>query len=105
MRIEHAFRDHKSLRFGFQLRSVCLSSPRRCDHLLSIAALAFLCLVLLGAKVKEKGLHRGFKANTSNDRTHSLFYLGLAFIHRLRLKRIPFEFLSFCLDSSLEGMG
>lgn len=87
MRIEHAFRDEKSMRFGFQLRSVHLSNTDRYDRLFAIAAVAMLLLVMLGAYVESRGLHRGFKANTSSARTHSLFRLGLHFLPRLRLRR------------------
>jgi hypothetical protein len=87
MRIEHAFRDEKSMRFGFQLRSVHLSTTARYDRLFAIAAVAMLLLVMLGAYVERRGMHKGFKANTSSTRTHSLFRLGVYFVHRLRLRR------------------
>ena len=89
MRIEHAFRDQKSMRFGFQLRSVRLSTVERYDRLFAIAAVAMLLLVMLGAHVERQGLHKGFKANTSRARTHSLLRLGLHFLSRLRLRQPP----------------
>jgi hypothetical protein len=89
MRIEQAFRDEKSLRFGFQLRSVRLSTIERYDRLFAIAALAMLLLVMLGAHVERHDQHKQFKANTSRERTHSLFRLGLHFLLRLRLRRPP----------------
>ncbi len=88
MRIEHNFRDHKSMRFGFQLRSVRLSTPARYDRLLAIAALALLLLVHLGQRVEVSGLHHRFKANTASKRTHSLFQLGLAFLTRIPLRHV-----------------
>ena len=87
MRIEHAFRDEKSMRFGFQLRSVHLTTVERYDRLFAIAAVAMLLLVMLGAEVERLGLHYGFKANTSRARTHSLLRLGLHFLWRLNLRR------------------
>jgi hypothetical protein len=105
MRIEHNFRDHKSLRFGFQLRSVRLTTPPRYDRLLAIAAVALLLLVHLGAHVEARGLHRGFKANTDPARTHSLFRLGLNWLRRLHLRRLGGRLLRRCLDVSFEGMG
>jgi hypothetical protein len=89
MRIEHAFRDQKSMRFGFQLRSVRLTTVDRYDRLFAIAAIAMLLLATLGAYVEHHGLHRGFKANTSHQRTHSLLRLGLFFLLRLRLRHVP----------------
>jgi len=109
MRIEHDFRDHKSMRFGFQLRSVHLSTCDRYDRLLAIAAVAMLLLVNLGAYVERRGLHRGFKANTDPKRTHSLLHLGLGFLLRIRL-RMPRQRLftaafAGALDGQLEGIG
>lgn len=86
MRIEHNFRDHKSMRFGFQLRSVRLTTTDRYDRLLAIAAVAMLLLVNLGAYVERRGLHQRFKANTDPRRTHSLLHLGLAFLLRVCLR-------------------
>lgn len=109
MRIEHNFRDHKSMRFGFQLRSVRLSTTDRYDRLLAIAALAMLLLVNLGAYVERRGLSRGFKANTDPQRTHSLFRLGLAYLLQagLRMPRKRLFYLAFTggLDSSTRGDG
>lgn len=86
MRIEHSFRDHKSLRFGFQLRSVSLSHRDRYDRLLAIAAAALLLLVLVGLSAERRGLARTFRANTAAVRTHSLLFLGLAFLSRLHTR-------------------
>lgn len=105
MRIEHNFRDHKSMRFGFQLRSVRLSSTERYDRLLAIAALALLFLVLIGSEVVRRQLDRSFRANTSTSRTHSLFSLGLAYARRLSLGPPRIRRLLSCFDPLLEGMG
>lgn len=88
MRIEENFRDFKSMRFGFQLRSVQLSTAERYDRLLAIAAVALLLLVHIGQRVEALGLHQRFKANTTHKRTHSLFQLGLAFLPRLALTNV-----------------
>jgi hypothetical protein len=87
MRVEESFRDHKSMRFGFQLRSVHLTTTVRYERLLAIAAVALLLLINLGAYVEDRGLAKGYRANTAAGRTHSLFQLGLAFVHRLKLRR------------------
>jgi hypothetical protein len=107
MRIEHNFRDHKSMRFGFQLRSVRLSSSERYDRLLAIAALAILFLVLIGAEVEHRKLHLSFRANFIKDgpRTHSLFSLGLAYVRRLALGPPRIRRILACFDVVLEGMG
>jgi hypothetical protein len=105
MRIEHNFRDHKSMRFGFQLRSVRLSSADRYDRLLAIAAIAMLFLVLIGSEVVRRHLDRAFRANTSKSRTHSLFSLGLAYARRHALGPPRTRRLLSCFDPVLEGMG
>jgi hypothetical protein len=99
MRIEETFRDHKSMRFGFQLRSVKLSTTERYDRLLAIAAVALLLLINLGAYVEDRGLAAGFKANTAPGRTHSLFQLGLAFLPRLGLRRPPRRLLAWVFNT------
>ena len=103
MRIEHAFRDEKSMRFGFQRRSVHLSTVERYDHLFAIAAVAMLLLVMRGAHVERCGMHRGFKANTSAARTHSLLRLGLCFLWRLRLRRPPVRLMYRAFAGSFDG--
>jgi hypothetical protein len=105
MRIEHNFRDHKSLRFGFQLRAVRLTTPARYDRLFAIATVALLLLVHIGAATEKRGLARRFKANTDTARTHSLFTLGLAWLHLLHLRGLGPRLLGHCLDVPLEGMG
>jgi hypothetical protein len=104
MRIEHNFRDHKSLRFGFQLRSVRLSHRDRYDRLLAIAAVALLLLVLVGLSAERRGLSRTFKANTASVRTHSLLSLGLAFFTRLHTRPSPLM-LRRAFDRPFAGMG
>lgn len=104
MRIEHAFRDHKSFRFGFALRHLTLSSAKRYDHVLAISTLALLILMLLGKKAEALGIAKTFRANTVKTRTHSLFLLGLFLLHRLKLYRVPISMKALCLEDSLPGI-
>ena len=105
MRIEHNFRDHKSMRYGFQLRSVRLSTLERYDRLFAIASLALLMLVLIGAQAERRHLNQTFRANTSTVRTHSLFTIGLALVHRPALGPPRLSLVLACFDPLLEGMG
>jgi hypothetical protein len=98
MRIEEGFRDHKSYRFGFQLRSVKLSRIDRYERLLAVAAVALLLLILLGGYIEDRGLDHNFRANTEMRRTHSLFTLGLAFLPRIGLRRPPTSLLPWLLN-------
>lgn len=98
MRIEHGLRDDKSLRFGFQLRSVHLSTVERYDRLHAIATMAMLLLVHIGAWAEGRGLDRGHKANTDPGRTHSLFHLGQAFFGILGLRCIRVRLFARCFD-------
>lgn len=74
--IEETFRDCKDLRFGMGLRATHIKDATRRDRLLLLAALAQVLLVLLGAAAEEAGLDRHQRANTSKERTHSLFRQG-----------------------------
>lgn len=103
MRIEHNFRDHKSMRFGFQLRSVHLTTAVRYDRLLAIAAVAFLLLVNIGAYAERRGLHRGIKANTDAKRTHSLFQLGLRLMLELHLRAPRQRLFLECFAGDFDG--
>lgn len=105
MRIEHSFRDHKSYRFGLQLRGVTLTRANRYDRLLAIAAVALLLLMHLGAAVERRGLHRQFKANTDPRRTHSLLQLGLAYLRRALIDKPALWLLLQSFDGQLEEMG
>lgn len=98
MRIEHGFRDDKSLRFGFQLRSVHLTRLERYDRLFAIAAVAMLLLVHIGAWAERRELHRGYKANTDPRRTHSLFHLGQAFLDLLGLRSTRVRLFAHCFN-------
>ena len=74
---EETFRDGKDPHFGLGLSKVRIKDPRRRDRLLFVCALAIALLTLLGAASEAAGLDRLLKANTSKQRTHSLFRQGL----------------------------
>lgn len=82
--IEQTFRDHKSVRFGLQMRCVRLQRPERWDRMLALAAIACWFFVALGRWVEQQQLHRRFRANTVARRTHSLFTLGRHWVDRLK---------------------
>jgi hypothetical protein len=73
---EESFRDVKDLRFGMGLGALHVSKPQRRDRLLLISALAVALLTLLGAAGEKLGMERLLKANTSKERTFSLFTQG-----------------------------
>jgi hypothetical protein len=75
--IEENFRDTKDLRFGMGLRAARIKDPDRRDRLLFISAMAVALLTLLGAAGESIGMDRMLKANTSKQRTHSLFTQGV----------------------------
>lgn len=99
MRIEENFRDHKSMRFGFQLRSVKLTQTERYDRMFAISAVALLLLICLGAYVEDRGFAKGYRANTTEDRTHSLVQLGLGFLKRLSLRRPPKRLMTWAFST------
>jgi hypothetical protein len=90
------------MRFGFQLRSVRLSTVDRYDRLFAVAAVAMLLLVMVGAYVESHGLQNRFKANTSREGTHSLLWLGLHFLMRLHPRRHQSRLI---LKAFAEGVG
>lgn len=74
--IESSFRDTKDLRFGMGMSWVRIGSPARRDRLWLINAFAIVLLSLLGAAGEALGYDRHLKANTTKQRTHSLFRQG-----------------------------
>jgi hypothetical protein len=82
MQIEETFRDAKSHRFGWSLGTVRLSTPQRAAVLLTLAAVAFLVITLIGMAVERSGLHRAYQANTETRRVLSLLVLATAFLRR-----------------------
>jgi Transposase DDE domain len=74
--IEEWFRDAKDIHFGMGLRATHIRNAQRRDRLMLLVAVAYALLVLLGAACEETGLDKKLKANTSKNRTHSLFRQG-----------------------------
>jgi len=64
MKIEERFHDNKNQRIGLGLKEIRSHSPERLQILLLIVALASIILWAIGKLAYQKGLHRGFQANT-----------------------------------------
>ena len=75
--IEETFRDTKDIHFGLGLSATHIGDAARRDRLLFVAAIAQVMLTLLGAAGERCGLDRMLKANTSKERTMSLYSQGL----------------------------
>jgi Transposase DDE domain len=82
MQIEETFRDTKNHRFGWSLGDVRLSTPQRMAVLLTLAALAFLVVTLIGMAAERRGTHRAFQANTEKRRVLSFLVLAAAILRR-----------------------
>lgn len=82
MQIEETFRDAKSHRFGWSLGDVRLSTPQRTAVLLTLAALATVVVTLIGMAAEQRGVHRGYQANTVRRRVLSYFVLANALLRR-----------------------
>ena len=82
MQIEETFRDTKNHRFGWSLGDVRLSTPQRMAVLLTLAALAFLVVTLIGMAAERRGTHRAYQANTEKRRVLSLLVLATAILRR-----------------------
>jgi hypothetical protein len=82
MQIEETFRDAKNHRFGWALDSVRLSTPQRTAVLLTLAALAFVVVTLIGMAAERRGLHRAYQANTEARRVLSFLVLAMAVLRR-----------------------
>lgn len=82
MQIEETFRDTKNHRFGWSLGDVRLSTPQRTAVLLTLAALAFLIVTLLGMAAERRGVHRAYQANTERRRVLSFLVLATAILRR-----------------------
>jgi hypothetical protein len=77
MRIEEAFRDLKSTRFGLSLEL----HLERLQVLLLIATLALMVAWLMGKATELTGQHRHYQANTVKDRVVlSTIFIGLRVI-------------------------
>lgn len=73
---EEAFRDVKDRRYGYGLRFTKITGCERRDRFLFLFSLAYLVQTLMGDVSEKLGLDRELKANTVQDRTHSLFRQG-----------------------------
>jgi len=83
MQIEETFRDTKSHRYGWSAKDIRSKNENRVDVLLLIAAFAAVAVHIIGLAAEEKGLHRGFQANTLRTRrVFSTFFLGNLVIAR-----------------------
>jgi hypothetical protein len=85
MQIEETFRDAKNHRFGWSMGNVRLSTPERTAVLLTLAALAFLVVTLIGMSAERRGIHRGYQANTVKRRVLSFLVLASAILRRKSL--------------------
>jgi hypothetical protein len=82
MQIEETFRDAKNHRFGWFLGDVRLSTPQRVAVLLTLAAIAFLVVTLIGMAAERRGIHRIYQANTERRRVLSFLVLAAAILRR-----------------------
>jgi hypothetical protein len=82
MQIEETFRDTKNHRFGWSLADVRLSTPERMAVLLTLAALAFVVVTLIGMAAERRGTHRAYQANTEKRRVLSFLVLVAAILRR-----------------------
>ena len=97
MQIEETFRDTKNHRFGWSLGDVRLSTPQRTAVLLTLAALAFLVVTLIGMAAERRGVHRSYQANTAKRRVLSFLVLAAAILRRNSPDRYSFADLLECL--------
>jgi len=82
MQIEETFRDAKNHRFGWSFGDVRLSTPQRTAVLLTLAALAFPIVTLIGMTAERCGVHRSYQANTETRRVLSFLVLAAAILRR-----------------------
>jgi len=82
MKIEETFRDTKNHRFGWSMGHVRLSTPERTAVLLTLAALAFLVVTLIGMTAERHGIQRRYQANTVKRRVLSFLVLTSAILKK-----------------------
>jgi hypothetical protein len=99
MQIEETFRDAKNHRFGWSLGDVRLSTPQRTAVLLTLAALAFLVVTLIGMAAERRGAHRAYQANTEKRRVLSFLVLAAAILRRNALDTYTLDDLRGSLTS------
>lgn len=78
MRIEEAFRDLKSIRFGFGLEHARTNRIDRIDAMVGIGALTTFVAVVAGLIAEDRNLARHHQANTAKRRVLSIVTLGCA---------------------------
>lgn len=99
MQIEETFRDTKNHRFGWSFGDVRLSTPQRTAVLLTLAALAFLVVTLVGMAAERRDDHRAYQANTAKRRVLSFTALTAAILLRNALDRYSIDDLLTSLAS------
>jgi len=77
MQIEEAFRDMKSLRWGFRLREAKSTTTYRYENLMLVGTLATFAIWLMGKIAELKQWQYRYQANTTKTRNIlSTFFLG-----------------------------
>jgi len=75
--IEEFFRDSKNSRFGWSLGQYKLKDrPDRLDRLFLVVVATYFLVSIIGLHLEHIRLDAKFKANTSKQKTHSIFQLG-----------------------------
>ena len=83
MTIKELFRDHKNLRYGWGLRHVELSDPRRLERLLLVLAFACILRLLAGLICQQRLCPRHWSAAISKKKQASAFFVGRLMQDRL----------------------
>ena|ERR1700722_8908512 len=87
--IEHAFKDWKDVKHGWQLGGIRSTSTERLARLLIIPAVAFLLMMLHGLLGESRNLHRGLQCNSKKDkRCLSLWRVGVLLYTTVQ-RRLP----------------
>lgn len=106
MKIEEAFRDVKSTRFGLSLELHLTYQVERLQILLLIATLALMVAWLMGKATELTGQHRHYQANTVRNRVVlSTIFVGLKVIDdpRLTLRLVDLLAAIRCLDQLIQN--
>ena len=106
MKIEEAFRDVKSTRFGLSLELHRTYQVERLQNLLLIATLALMVAWLMGKATELTGQHRHYQANTVRNRVVlSTIFVGLKVIDdpRLTLRLADLLAALRCLDQLIQN--
>jgi hypothetical protein len=106
MKIEEAFRDVKSTRFGLSLELHRTYQVERLQNLLLIATLALMVAWLMGKATELTGQHRHYQANTVRNRVVlSTIFVGLKVIDdpRLTLRLLDLLAALRCLDQLIQN--